>query len=282
MGNYVNKQKAEISSAVDASQIDAFLEHVRPLDLLVFRGGDGVSTLITKLEEYKTGSGEISHVEVAITREWCPEIAPFAAKTDSKDTPQTLLSWGSTMSGPLNDGVYNAETGKSTFGVQVRVLKDLVREYLKSPGANVGVCRLIDNPTVKKSTESHDDYLIRAAAVKDKITNAYKIYNGKQYDINPLALLGSIFPLLRPLRNTVDKILATFSDANNWLFCSELAAAIYICVGVITDQTDGVLDGKTPDPRDVLPVDFIGRDADSNGIVNPICEFPPIWIKSEK
>src|SRR6185437_6998990 len=101
-----------------------------------------ISEAIMKLEEYETGCGLISHVEVAITPEWCAEIkVPNISKSlhrryKSRDSvtldqiigkPQdTLYAWTSTMSGELNDGVENAETDKSFFGVQLRLMSDLV------------------------------------------------------------------------------------------------------------------------------------------------------------
>lgn len=280
MGSVCEKpQKTTVASGATPEQISEFVAKVRPLDLLVFRGAEGVSNAITKLEKLETGSSAISHVEVAITREWCAKIKSIRAKTKIADTDHTLFSWGSTMSGPLNDKVDNAETGGSTFGVQIRVLEDLVREYVSSPGANVGVCRLLDNPTEKRRDETVEEYALRAKELKKKIAAAYDEYNGRQYDANPIALLGSLFPSLRPLRNATEEVLGKFSKANSWLFCSEFAAALYVYLGIINDETDGVVDGKAPRPEDVVPVDFLGVDEDKNGIVKPICEIPPVWVK---
>lgn len=274
----------EMHVCADSSpeQIATFVKNIRPLDLIVFKGAEGVSNLIRKIEKCKTSTDSISHVEVAITREWCSRIRPIRAKTSIVDTDNTLLSWGSTLSGKLNDGVNDAETGGVKFGVQVRVLEDLVREYLKCPDANVGVCRLVHNPTEGLPGETLEEYNVRAASLKEKINLAYDKYNGVGYDANFLSLLGAMFPALRPLRNASEDILGKFTDANNWLFCSEWAAVLYEAVGVIDDATDGVVDGKVLDPRNVVPVDFLGVDQDVDGIVIPICEIPPIWVKPDK
>lgn len=274
-----SKQMPSVDSGATDQQIKDFVSIIRPLDLLVFRGGEGVSTMITKLEKMQTGNDTVSHVEVVITREWCEKIKPINTETKVRDSDTTLFSWGSTMSGPLNDGAYNAETGKSTFGVQIRVLEDEVASYLKNPKANVGLCRLLDNPTLRRKGESEIEYAVRARRLKYDLARAYDLHNGRTYNANPLALLGCMFPSLRPLRTAGREILGKFTEMNQWLFCSEFVAVIYEAIGVITDETDGVKDGKLLETGDVLPVDFLGCDEDHNGIVKPICEIPPIWIK---
>lgn len=255
-----------------STRVSDFIAQVRPLDLIVFRGGEGLSTLIMDLEKFETGDGSISHVEVAITREWCEKIKAIKAKTDVHDNPNTLFSWGSTLSGPLNDGVYNAETGGVAFGVQLRVLEDVVTNYLKNTRANVGLCRLIDNPTLQRADESDIKYQLRAVALKHKIAEAYETFNGRLYDANILALLASLFPSLRPLRNATEEVAST--SVKSWLFCSEFAAVLYEFIDVI-----GPSNGKEPNPENVVPVDFLGSDTDIDGIVKPICEIPPTWIK---
>ena len=277
MGNCIPKRPREIT-ITDPADIDQFLTRIRPLDLLVFRGGEGVSKIITKLEKIKTGSDEISHVEVAISRKWCRDILKLNVTTDVEDTDDTLLSWGSTLSGSLNDGVYNGETGGVTFGVQVRVLRDLVTEYIKCPGANVGICRLIDNPIDQRDNETKQDYALRVEKLKNDISDAYKIYQGCAYETSPISLLAALFPVMRGWRNATEDLLGQVFDVNKWLFCSEFVAVLYKHIGVINDATDGVIDGKTIDPRDILPVDFIGVDAD-NVLAVPICEIPPVWVK---
>lgn len=261
-------------------QIAEFMKHVRPLDIIVFRGGDGVSNLIRKLEKYETGDGEISHVGVAISRKWCNKIKSIISDTEVPDDPDTLFCWESTLSGKMNDGVDNAETAGATFGVQLRVLEDDVRNYLQNPKANVGVCSLLDNPIDHKPDESDTDYESRMELLRDSINTAYDKYNGETYNANIAALLGALFPALRPLRWASKEIMGSFTDSNKWLFCSEFAATFYETIGVITDDTDGVHDGKMLDPTDIVPVDFLDSGADSRDeIARPICKLPPVWVK---
>lgn len=262
-------------------EIAAFLSSVRPLDLLVFRGAEGVSKLIRALESRTNGNGDISHVEVCITRELCPRIRKIKSQPSdpgSNDFDDTLLSWGSTMSGPLSDGVKSAETGKSRFGVQVRVLEDLVRSYLSTPGANVGVCRLLDNPILQRTLEPLGAYRIRKAQLIENLCNAYDKYNNAIYEVNPLALLGAIFPQYRGINAVATRALQQFTQQNKWLFCSEFVALLYVEIGVIDDATNGTIDGKTLNPEYVVPVDFIGHEMDPDGITVTIVDSP-IWIK---
>jgi len=267
--------KNTIKPTALSQQVADFIAQVRPLDLIVFKGGDCVSDGIRKLELLETGSDAISHVEVAINGLWCSNI-----KLAPGVTNKTMLSWGSTLSGGINDGMPNEETGKTTFGVQIRVLEDLISQYIQNPLANVGVCRLIDNPTTKHKNESLLNFLSRTELTRTKISNAYVKYNGMTYNANPFALLGAMFPSMRPMRNAVGEVLGRFTSANKWLFCSEWVCVLYEELGIICDDTDGIHDGKMPDPRDVLPVDFLGYDADLSGIVVPICNIPPIWVKT--
>jgi hypothetical protein len=131
-----------------------------------------------------------------------------------------MFSWGSTLSGKLNDGAYNAETGGVIFGVQVRVLEDIISGYLTYPRANIGVCRLINNPTEMRSDESPIQYARRAHKFKALVNDAYDKYQGNPYNGNPLALVGSLFPKLRSLRNASEEIIKLFTDVNKWVFCS--------------------------------------------------------------
>lgn len=264
---------------LDNQLIANFMSQVRPLDLIVFRGRDTVSKIIRDLEIETTGNGEVSHVEVAITCEWCSKIVP---QPEFNIKPDTMLSWTSTMSGNLNDGAVNVETGGASFGTQFRILENLVRRYLTKAETNVGLCRLIDNPTCMRAGETHDAYIIRANKLKEDLNRAYDKFSEKQYDINPLSLLGAMFPVVRPFRDAGNEIIQKYVDVNSWLFCSELVAAVYIEVGVINDETDGVKDGRILDAANVLPVDFLGVDADKYGIKNAICETKPIWIKERK
>lgn len=272
------------SVAIPQDQIDDFCLQCRPLDLLVFRGHEGVSNIIRKLQGQKVGNDTISHVEVVITPEWCERITSLTKKFEAFPTfekitphPKYLLSWGSTLSGKLNDGVNNAETGGVKFGVQVRDLRELVSTYASRPGANVGVCRLKLNPTDASQAENLSEPGA-TATLKQKIAEAYDKYHDSTYNFNILDLLAAIYPEFRPARDKLNKVIRKFLKGDEFMFCSEFAASLYRDLGIINDSTDGKVDGETLDPGNVVPVDFLGHDADTEGIRVELCE-PPIWIK---
>lgn len=265
-------------SVVTPERIDEFCEKCRPLDLLVFRGSEGVSKLIRKLEKDKTGNGDISHVEVVITPEWCDRITKihkkfeaFPSFSEVKPHPKYLLSWGSTLSGKLNDGVNDGETGGVKFGVQIRDLRELVSAYASRPGANVGICRLKFNPT--ELSEDKED-------LKNKIGMAYDKYHDSIYNFNILDLLASLYPEFRGARDRIQKILRKYflKGKDEFLFCSEFAASLYQDLDIIGDDTDGQIDGEILEAANVVPVDFLGHDTDTEGIRVKLCD-PPIWVK---
>lgn len=290
MGNSGSK-----GDPVTDDQVDEFCRQCRPLDLLVFRGSEGVSTLIRKLEKKETSSDEVSHVEVVITPEWCDRITKLSTKFKAfpsyegfKPHPQYLLSWGSTLSGKLNDGVNDGETGGVKFGVQIRDLRELVKKYASKSGANVGVCRLKFNPTsvfISHRPDGSTDFgreltEEEKAELKTKIGEAYDRYHESIYNYNILDLLAALYPELRPARGRIQKILRKYflKNKDEFLFCSEFVASLYQDLGIIDDSTDGKIDGEVLEAANVVPVDFLGHDTDTEGIRVRLCE-PPIWIK---
>lgn len=253
------------------SEVKEFIRCIQPLDLLVFRGGDTTSNAIMTGEEFVTGSNNVaSHVEVMITKEWCDKIRAHESVTIHSDQP---LSWGSTSLGKS----ISIETNAPTNGVQIRDLEYLLLKYLKNPNSNVGYCSLKNNPTVfSPNKENVTEYLIRRDKIQQILRSSYDKYHGKNYNDNPLALIGVMFPQFRYLRNASQECISEYKVSNK-LFCSEFVASLYEDIGIIDDMTDGVFDGKVLDPRDVLPVDFFGPDADHQ-FVNAICE-QPVWFR---
>jgi hypothetical protein len=301
------EERSISGSGIDDAEIDAFMSNIRPLDLMVFKGSEAVSKLIMECEKLylgATGKNTASHVEVAMTRKWCWKIKDFRkfSKEDrashlpngsleggplpegrgqdreAKNPIRTrirkarpgvsegvspvgsaneLMSWGSTLSGKLNDGVNDAETGGVTFGVQFRQLRELIKKYSAKEGSNVGVCRLKVNPTETQDPKEIQD-------LQNKIAAAYDKYNHAHYDFNPMNLLGALFPKLRLIQKFEDH----FKPSDTFYFCSEFAARLYEDLGIIPE---------TVVTADVVPADFLGNDADVDG-VNNICK-KPIWLK---
>ena len=246
-------------------EVDQFIKQIRPLDLLVFRGGDFVSDLIADLQGDQIGHYDITHVEIVINKELCPGIGGSA-----KDDPsETLYSWGSTMSGKLNDGVNNAETDQAFFGVQIRDLRQLVKEYAQSSkSANIGVCHLLENPLDQREGEDVSQHQVRVEKVKEIMARLFEEHNGKKYNANPLALLSSIYPSLVDDNEAFKQLILSGGKQNEWLFCSELVAIVYQGLGIIDDQIK---------PSSVSPVELVHQ-----GFFDDVTEVfcaPPKWFR---
>ena len=211
-----------------------------PLDIILFRGTDGVSDLIRVVEQDVRGCGDFSHAGIIVTRELLPNLTKLEAKK--------LYVMESTMSYPLplvSDGPPNILTGKGYFGVQIRDFEEVLTSYTKAKGALVAWVRLPNSPwdTQKRvDPEIVEKYLFRP------------------YKENIFSILGSVFPCFRPARNTLDEIevvgsriirLAPPEDVEaKTVFCSELLARIYRDLGMIP---------KSVVPEDVVPVDFLSQ-----------------------
>lgn len=206
-----------------------------PLDLLLFRGGCIFSTVIMTAEKITTGYGKYSHAGIIVTKDVLPEVKELE---EGK-----LYVWESTMSYPLGemtDGVPNVETGKGKFGVQLRDFEEVLKAYTKSEGTEVAWCKLINNPWNSKKKKR----------VVKTMARCYRDYGDKVYEVNILSLLASVIPCLRQARDTIEW---DDEEIQDFVFCSELAALVYRRLGLLSKEFD---------PSDVIPVDFLGYDAD--------------------
>lgn len=222
-------------------------ERPKPLDLILFRGGDMVSDAIRYIQGRclrPTGQRtlvecvkEFSHIGLVVTRE---------ILEDERLEKGKLYIWESTMSGPLTDGVKSVD-GKSFLGVQLRDLDAVIESYLSDKNTKIAFAPLIEPVDCDK--------------LRVRFTHFIKRHDGTRYDANFASLFGSIFPRLRPLRNLSEKIFRT----KKWLFCSELAALTYKKMGIFPADCD---------PRDCVPMDFLGFDEDRL----PIVVREPIYV----
>jgi hypothetical protein len=233
---------------------------IKPLDLVMFKGGDFVSDFIRFLEKSKNKNihnkkyydlecDAFSHVGIVVNDE---------ILNDPRIKPGKLYIWESTMSGKLSDGVYNIDE-KSYLGVQLRDLDEVVKAYSLDKDTDIAFCSL------KDSVLSHykNEY---AALLKQRFTTLFIRYNGVRYDANLYSLSSSIFTCLRSKRDEVEDAC----NSEEWLFCSELVAIIYRELGFIP---------KNVDPKNVVPMDFVGYDVDSmeNGGL-PVVVKKPVYI----
>lgn len=214
---------------------------MQPLDLLVFKGGDLIADVISIGQFLANGGANslrVNHVGIVMNSEWCPV---------AKINPGELYIWESTLA----DDIVDAETGKKRLGVQFRPLNSAISAY-KANG-KVGVCKLLNRP------ELTDD-------LKDRICEIYKTYNGQQYTMNPLDLLGAVFPSLRPARDkTIEYLEDRQVHVDHWMFCSEFVATVYRDLGILPQDTI---------PKNVVPSDFISKDIDGM----PRVVSDPEWL----
>lgn len=223
---------------------------IKPLDLLLFRGGDFVSGAIRYLQNKMLGNGTFSHVGIVVTRELMPWLKVLE--------PGEKYVWESTMSIPIGnmvDGVPDIESGKGKFGVQIRSLRDVVESYTnEKSGALVSWGALNNNPW--KQTENHKQ-------IKKIVRRLHREVGCKTYELNFLELAASLFPFLRKFRNKAEwiedvgyGILRSFkivedNGGDAFYFCTELVAYILQELGVISSHIK---------PNEVVPMDFLGYD----------------------
>jgi hypothetical protein len=231
---------------------------VETLDLIVFRGGEFVSNIISVVESASVHNrlgGAYTHVGVAV------RARDLLGHTCQR--PDRLLVVESTMSGSLADGVPDIE-GHAHLGVQVRELEAVVKAYDVDPATHMAWL-----PLQQK---------LRDSICLSEFAAVYGRYRGVFYDASALDLAAAAVPLLRPARDApglsclrggidflcccccqlancdkTDKKLSLGSS--QWQFCSELAANMYKDLGLLPPDVN---------PRDVLPCDFLPAGADTS------------------
>lgn len=227
--------------------IDEFIKTLVPLDLILIQGISPYSDLVRNGSELLRGDGQFSHCGLVINKDICPEI-----KTELTD----LLFLEVTVS--TTSKVKNLETGCFSFGAQIRDLKAVLQELIET-GCGVAVCHLKNNP-----------YHINKEKTRMVLQEVYENYveNDKSiYDLNIFALLGTVFPSVRFLRDSVDRTMHFITKNHPWLFCSELVCIVYKELGLLEPHID---------VQDYLPVDF--ADVGENE-VSSILELPPVFLK---
>jgi hypothetical protein len=189
---------------------------IRPFDLILFRGADFISDSIRKLQKIASTKGEFSHVGIVVNTDILPNI--------KNAVPGKWYIWESTMSGKLNDGINDVETGEAFFGTQIRSLDEIIEKYSKNPKTKISFAQLSNNPILKKQNESEELYQYRLSILKRNIQDVYNQYNHRRYDANLINLLSTILPFCRWLRNC---------RRNESFFCSELVAIIYKKIDIL-------------------------------------------------
>lgn len=234
MGNCLKKQ----NFSKKGEKYNNFKNKIKPFDLVLFKGGDFISDFIryTQLnntdtlhnKKYNVNSNQFSHVGIVVTK----SILPISSLENNK-----LYIWESTMSGDLTDGVPNI-LGESYLGVQLRDLDLVIKNYDLNPYTQIAFASLKNN--------IYED-IIYNFDISNNFEKLFALYNGIRYDANFLSLYSAVDKDYRYYRDTFEEILNT----ENWLFCSELVALVYKEVGIFPEDID---------PKNVVPMDFIGFD----------------------
>src|SRR6056297_2929884 len=105
--------------------LEKVYDQIQPLDLLQFRGKDFLSDTIRFAQEWMLGDGTFSHSGIVVNKDLMPWL--------KKLQPNKLYVLESTMSYSLfgmTDGVPDAIRNKGVFGVQIRLLDEVLEAYI--------------------------------------------------------------------------------------------------------------------------------------------------------
>lgn len=228
------------------------VERIRALDLILFSDMDPVSSTIKIIQKMSSGNGDFSHVGVVVNKALMPYVEQM--KEGRLYVMESTFSHKIEILGKkIVNGPSDALTGEGKFGVQIRDLEEVVKNY----GGKVFRGRILNNPWVFYKGEKLEDVQERRGKIISKMSEIYEKHYGKGYNFGPFHLLGVVCPKVRFIRNRIEPDHGTKA-----VICSELVAIIYRQVGVISQDVD---------PRDTQPTDFDGSDAD-NEIDNILCD----------
>lgn len=248
---------------------------IKPLDFVGFHGR-GISKVVKVFEYLIEGNADITHCGIVVTRKLFPKL-----KQLRKGRLYVLESTLSKYVGPLNpETTPDVVSGKGKFGVQIRDLELLVKAYSVA-GAFVGWAGLTGDPWSNRKK--------RSKFIKDFRELPHVI--GKSYELNFFELAGSLlFPkkardITKSLKKMAKDIDVELTEGyqipalrnfrlsgyktDQWFFCSELIAYIYLNLDLIPEDVD---------PTNIVPVNFLGHGED--GLINLL--KPMVVIDIEK
>lgn len=223
------------------------LAQIKPLDVLLFRGGDFVSTAIRRIEARRVRNGGFSHAALVITGATIDFTSVHGPKAQTID-PDKLYVWEITMSGKLNDGVTDI-FGRSFLGVQVRPLDAVIAAARKNTRVKVAWLRLKRSPFADISAAPSEYAGIprpfgSESQLRQILTTLYHETLEAPYEACLCILIAATFPRLR----------CCSTQGTKRFFCSEFVAYVLKRVGVLASSTK---------EQNVIPVDFIpGVDED--------------------
>lgn len=191
------------------------LDQLAPLDLISFQAGDLVSKLIALATIWDSGNSDFSHSGMVVDEELMPWLAPVLKGRKA--------IWESTNSktfgGIVDSGTKDLVTGKGKLGSQIRLLEDVVIDYLIKDDSDAELLRqgktlerkqikknssyicwskLRQNPWRRLPTDTDASFQKRRGDITHQIALIYKKLGDSEYEIN-LAMLGSsVVPILKP------------------------------------------------------------------------------------
>jgi len=235
---------------------------IRPFDLALFAGSDGISGLIRYLQARNLSQ----HKNIDVSDEEQYSHVGMIVTSEILDHPKVkegeIYIWESTMGGRFGQNLENVD-GETFLGVQLRDFDALVPAYDHPNTTSLAVCHLVSNIYDQADQQQRE-------TIKIRFTELFERLDGTLYDLNPVSLASSLFGGLRCGRKTVQEATGT----DKWLFCSELVATAYKEMGIFPSEIN---------PENVIPMDFIGYDTDvkTEGGVPVVVQLPPIKIVSE-
>lgn len=221
------------------------MENLQPFDILLFRGTEIVSKIISKVSRLTSRhEGRWTH---------CGIILSSGILDHPRVHPGRLYIWEATMSGRLGDGIRNIN-GKGQLSVQLRDLQAVVAATLTNPDAEIGHGRLINKYRPELTADFKRDF-----------TRFFYEVDGSHYNLNLVSVLATAFKPLRFVRRLFPRI-----GRRRWKICSELVADTLKFVGVYPDYIKSI---------NVTPEDLVqpARDNDDNAVPKRYHSRVEIW-----
>jgi hypothetical protein len=203
-------------------------QYLNTFDMIFFRGSEGVSDIISKIQKKLNGKGvpDYTHVGLIIRASDFPQDSSYY-------DANKIYVFESTQSGSLGDGTPNINF-ESKLGVQLRDFDKVVETYDNHPKSKLAWAPMLTLYRPIFNLEN-SELLLRIV----------RKYEGIRYDVSVIDLFSAVYKPLRPLRRLVRKFR---KYANDWQFCSELCCNVYKDFGILNE---------TINAENVLPCDFM-------------------------
>lgn len=246
------------------SRYAQIVDQIQPFDLIGFRSynwmGDTVIVAET-ITNSQLKQAEFSHVGTIVTRELLdlPQLIPGRLYIFESTTSTTL---------PGKKKVHPPDIIRKSgwVGVQLRDFENVLTSYTADGRSTVAWCKLKDNPWSDTSKREE---------LRHSFREFFESYHGRLYEMSPITMAASAFPVFRGAREVRHRIISTLIptpstlgiegkiiDPNQWQFCSELSTRCYQLIGRIPPHVI---------PENVVPQDFIEQ---SNPDIPIIVDLP--------